>query len=126
MQKPRARSSPTYLLHRRWTADDARAALAAMARSGLGPSAFAIEAGLDPQRLMRWRRQLASAVTPTTFEEVIPVVVPAILDTDAATHGAGERFEVVLPSGRVVRVPASFEASALRRLLAVVDEERVC
>jgi len=31
-----------------------------------------------------------------------------------------ERFEVVLPSGRVVRVPESFDADALRRLLAVV------
>jgi transposase-like protein len=125
MQKPRARSSPTYLAHRRWTADDARAALAAMARSGLGLSAFAIEAGLDPQRLTRWRRQLA-APSPPTFEEVMSVVSPEILETDAVAQGSDERFEIVLPSGRVVRVPASFEAGALRRLLAVVDEERAC
>ena len=125
MPKPRAQSSPTYLLHRRWTADDARAALAAMARSGLGPSAFAIAEGLDPQRLSRWRRQL-DAAPPPTFEEVIPTMPPSSVDTDAATHGAGERFEIVLPSGRVVRVPVSFDASALRRLLDVVDEVRAC
>jgi transposase-like protein len=125
MQKPRARSSPTYLLRRRWTADDARAALAAMARSGLSPSAFAREEGLDLQRLMRWRRQLAAA---PTFEEVIPIVptAPLLLDTDGAADGAAERFEIVLTSGRVVRVPASFEASALRRLLGVVDEVGAC
>jgi hypothetical protein len=96
-----------------------------MARSGLGPSAFAIQEGLDPQRLTRWRRQLAAAAPPT-FEEVIPVVTAAALDTAAEVHRAGERFEIVLPSGRVVRVPESFDAGALRRLLAVVDEVRAC
>jgi transposase-like protein len=125
MPKPRARSSPTYLHNRRWTADDARAALGAMARSGLGPSAFAIAEGLDPQRLARWRRQLAAA-QPPTFEEIIPIVTPASVDTDAAALGAAERFEIVLPSGLMVRVPASFDASALRRLLDVVDEARAC
>lgn len=123
MQKPRPRSSPTYLLHRRWTSDDAREALAAMARSGLEPTAFAIQEGLDPQRLTRWRRQLAAAPLPT-FEEVVPVVTT--LGTTASVHGAGERFEIVLPSGRVVRVPPSFDASALRRLLDVVDEAGAC
>jgi hypothetical protein len=122
MQKPRPRSSPAYLLHRRWTSDDAREALAAMARSGLEPTAFAIQEGLDPQRLTRWRRQLAAA--PPMFEEVVPVVTT--LDMAAASHGAGERFEIVLPSGRVVRVPTSFDASALRRLLDVVDEVGAC
>ena len=125
MQKPRARSSPTYLAHRRWTAEDARQALTAMDRSGLRPRAFAIQEGLDPQRLTRWRRQLAWPASPA-FEEILPVVTSATVDRDAVLDVERERFEIVLPSGRVVRVPASFEASALRRLLDVVDEARPC
>jgi transposase-like protein len=125
MQKRRARSSSPPLPHRRWTPDDARAALAAMARSGLGVSAFAIREGLDPQRLTRWRRQLA-APAPPTFEEVVPVVTRAIVAGDAVAHVERERFEIVLASGRVVRVPESFDAGALRRLLDVVDEVGAC
>jgi transposase-like protein len=127
MQKSGARSSSTPLAQRRWTVEDARQALAAMDRSGLSLRAFAIREGLDPQRLTRWRRQLAS-LGPPPFEEVMPIVAAATLDGDAVTHGEGGRgwFEIVLPSGRMVRVPALFEASALRRLLAVVDEGRAC
>lgn len=36
---------------------------------------------------------------------------------------ADGRFEVDLPRGRRLRVPASFEAEALRHLLAILDEE---
>ena len=35
-------------------------------------------------------------------------------------------FEVVLPSGVVVRVPASFDAAALERLLEVLAQARAC
>jgi hypothetical protein len=44
-----------------------------------------------------------------------------ILATAASTA-----FEVVLNGGRVVRVPASFEAASLRQLLAILEEERPC
>jgi transposase-like protein len=125
MQKPRAQSSSTSLSRRRWTAEDARQALAALARSGLGLSAFAIREGLDPQRLTRWRRQLASSASPR-FEEVMPVVTRATVNGDAVAGVERERFEVVLPSGRIVRVPESFDAGALRRLLDVVDGVRAC
>jgi hypothetical protein len=35
-------------------------------------------------------------------------------------------FEIVLRSGTVVRVPASFDAEALARLLAVVERSGAC
>ena len=57
------------------------------------------------------------------FEEVIP---GEVIVADTAPPAPRERFEVVLLSGRVVRVPESFDAGALRRLLAVVDEVRAC
>jgi len=125
MQKPRARSSPEYLSSRRWTAEQAGQALAALDRSGLTLTAFAIREGLDPQRLGRWRRQLATAAPPV-FEEVVPGAPAATADQGAATWAERERFEVVLVSGRVVRVPESFDVGALRRLLAIVEEVRPC
>ena len=127
MQKPRTRRSSTYLTRRRWTAEEARQALAAWEESGLELTAFAIGEGLDPQRLTRWRRQLAAMATGSpTFEEIIPYVTTAIIERDAGAGVTRERFEIVLPSGRVVRVAESFNAGALRRLLAVVDEVRAC
>lgn len=43
----------------RWTEQDARAALAALERSGKSVGVFAAEQGLDPQGLYMWRRRLA-------------------------------------------------------------------
>ncbi len=125
MQKPRARRPLTYFTRRRWTEDEARQVLVAWEESGLELTAFAIGEGLDPQRLTRWRRRLAATSSPT-FEEIVPHVITAPIESDATAGVARERFEIVLPSGRVVRVPESFDASALRRLLLVVEEVRGC
>lgn len=120
MQKPRTRSS-AYLACRRWSPEEAGQALAALEQSGLELTAFAIREGLDPQRLSRWRRRLAAS--PPVFEEV---TVREVIAADTAPREEGERFEIVLASGRVVRVPESFDAGALRRLLAIVEEVRSC
>ncbi len=125
MQKPRARSSSTYVTRRRWTEEEASEALVAWEESGLELTAFAIDKGLDPQRLARWRRRLATMGSPM-FEEVTPCLAMVTTADDATAGAAREHFEILLPSGRVVRVPASFDGSALQRLLAVVDEGRAC
>jgi hypothetical protein len=127
MAKPGARSPSTYLTHHRWTEEEAREALAAFEQSGLGIVAFGIREGLEPQRLARWRRRLAmaTAAPAPAFEEVTSVT-RAPDGGGAAVHVRRERFEIVLPSGCVVRVPESFEASALRRLLSVMEEVRAC
>ncbi len=84
-----------------------------------GVAVFAAEHGLDPQRLYSWRRWLGKA-EPTTFQELIVRPPPrmSVIDGDAP-------FEVALPSGVVVRVPASFNAAALERLLEVL-QARAC
>jgi hypothetical protein len=110
---PKSRSAP-YLSRRRWTIDDARAALSALEASGLPVSVFATREGLDPQRLYGWRRRLGA---------VAPEAPPAFVELRA---GQGAHVEVVLRSGRVLRVPESFDASALRRLLDVLDPEPSC
>lgn len=126
MPKPRGQNPSPYLTHRRWTEEEARQALAAFDQSGLGIVAFAIREGLDPQRLARWRRRLPVAAPAPTFEEVATTVTRATFGGGAAVHVERERFEIVLPSGCVVRVPESFDASALRRLLLVVEEVHAC
>jgi transposase-like protein len=125
MLKTRAQSSSTYLTRRRWTAEDAKQALAALDRSGLDLRAFAVREGLDPQRLWRWRRQLAETAAPV-FEEVVCPDAPSAHPAEAPAPALRERFEIVLKSGRVVRVPVSFDASALLQLLTIVDEVRPC
>jgi hypothetical protein len=105
----------------RWTEREARAALAVLERSRKPVSVFAAEHGLDAQRLYSWRRRLGGA-EPTTFQEVI--VRPSA--EVSAGDGAGASFEIVLASGVVVRVPASFEAAALERLLDVLAQARAC
>lgn len=125
MPKTGPRSSSTYLNRRRWTAEHAKQVLTALEQSGLSPGAFAAREGLDVQRLWRWRRQLG-APTVTAFEEIVLHAAASDLDREAPTPLERERFEIVLTSGRVVRVPASFDATALRHLLSIVDEVRPC
>ena len=122
MRKTRARSSSTYLAHRRWTVDDAKEALAAQEQSGLTLRAFATREGLDTQRLERWRRRLA---TPA-FEEVTRPEVVGDTPGEVADTVQRERFEIVLRGGRIVRVPESFDTNALLRLLEIVDQVRSC
>ncbi len=105
----------------RWTEQEARAALAALERSRKPVSVFAAEHGLDPQRLYSWRRRLGGA-EPTAFRELI--VRPSATVSSSAT--AASPFEIVFASGVVVRVPASFDAATLERLLEVLAQAQAC
>lgn len=125
MPTPRVQSSASYLSCRRWTSTEASQALADLEKSRQTLTAFATAHGLDPQRLGRWRRILSATPGPV-FEEISPTLLAAITPGDVVAKGVQERFEIVLSSGRVVRVPASFDAGALRRLLQVVEELPAC
>lgn len=96
----------------RWTEREAREALSALEESGESLAAFARREGLSSERLYRWRAKL----TKQAFVEIQrgPVV----------TEDGGV-LEVVVATGRVVRVPSNFNASALQRLLAVLEAD-VC
>ncbi len=128
MPKNGSRRSSPYSSRRRWKPADAEAVLAALDASGLTLSAFAVREGLDPQRLTRWRRQLESSASrkAPVFEEVFHPKILALRSDEALAVTEHGRFEIVLSSGRVVRVPASFDGSVLRRLLEIVEEVRAC
>jgi len=112
-EAPMTRSITTYSSLRRWTSDEAREVLAAQQASGLSVAAFADQMGINSQRLYVWRRQLSAEGG----------CVPAFVEV---TTAVAERMEVVLRSGRVVRVPYSFEPESLRRLLDVLEPPDSC
>ncbi len=94
--------------------------LSALDSSGQTPAEFAEHEGIKIQRLERWQRRLASdqPVEPPAFVELRP-------RASRESESAGtSMFEVVVGAGRVVRVPPDFDSSALRRLLAVVEETK--
>ncbi len=108
---------PSYRTSRRWTEEEARAALAAHAASGLPMGVFASREGLDAQRLYVWRRKFESTggarmPTPPPFVEL--------------RASRPERVEVVLRSGRVLRCTEEISSGALRRLVEVLEEEAGC
>jgi len=110
-----AKSRPESVFARpRWSEGDAREVMTALARSGKSVSAFAEEHGLDPQRVYLWRRRFGVSAEATTFQEVL--VQPS----------QRAPFEVTLSSGAVLRVPATFDADALWRLLGVMVRAGAC
>jgi hypothetical protein len=82
----------------------------------LSVRAFCARRGLATPSFYAWRRVLEQrdAERPT----FVPVrVVPDALATCAGT------VEVVLSSGRIVRVTPGFNVATLRQVLAVLEEE---
>lgn len=63
-----------------------------------------------------WQRTIAQRDRQSA--EVVPAFVP--IDIPAMSAGNG-LLEIVLGCGRVVRVPAGFDADTLRQLLAVLE-----
>lgn len=91
-------------------------------RSGLSVRTFAAREGLKAGSLSFWKWKLSrgqgreAPVAPLKFVE---------LTTAAAVPPAAVVvFEVLLRSGRTVRVPGGFDAAELARLLAVIEEAR--
>jgi transposase-like protein len=113
---------------------EARRLLVAFDRSGLSVAEFERQHNLSPNRLSWWRRRLgltASSATPrpaTASVTFLPVrvAVPAPAAPAAPTPATSVSIDLVLPDGVVVRVPPSFDAAALTRLLDVLRESRAC
>ena len=89
------------------------------------PSFFAwrrMIAERDQQRLRHDNPNSRAGANPLPKANEQPAFVPLRVVSTAADMA----FDVVLKGGRVVRVPVGFEAASLRRLLAVLEEERPC
>ena len=103
---PKIAPLAVYRTRRRWSSDDARAALAAWAASGLSQAAFARREGLDVQRLRMWKRKLGDVVGARAFVEVV-----------SPRSQAPTPIDVILPSGIIVRVADTVDVVALDRIV---------
>lgn len=103
-------------------------------RSGMTGRDFCARHSLSEPSFYAWKREIAQrdhevqtrtkATTRVSGPRrgrtpALPAFVPVTLD---APPSATDPLEVVLTRGRVVRVPAGFDADALRQLLAVLEE----
>jgi len=99
---------------KRWTERDAQRALSAWRSSGLTLPAWCRRQGVAYERVRRWRSQLAAeqrrpqraALLPVRVIESEPIVAPG--------------FELELPRGLRLHVPAAFDEASLARLLRIV------
>jgi transposase len=93
--------------------------------SGLSAAAFAAREGLAAKRLVWWRWKLRSSpMTPSVT--AIDFLPARIVDASSRLPSAASPIEIVLPNGRVVRVPAGFDAAELERVLAVAAGPDAC
>ena len=113
MPKPHTPSHKTGIRRQRWTPEKASTVLAKHAASGLSIQEFATREGLDPERLYRWRRNLAGAQpAPAAFVEL--------------RASGRSRIELVLRSGHILFVSEAIDASALGRLVDALDRDDAC
>jgi len=130
MPKPAAvapSSPPSSPRRRRWKIADARSVLAALAASGLSLPEFASRKGLEPQRLRRWRQQLAreerrpAQRTRAARKRSASPSAPAVIELrPTPSPRRAEPIEIVLGSGVTLRVAETIEPAALARLVAAL------
>jgi transposase-like protein len=82
--------------------------------SGLSVRAFCARHGLSTASFYNWRRALQRRAADE------PAFVPVQVVADAVPTQASA-LEVVLTDGRAVRIAPGFDATTLRRLLAVLE-----
>lgn len=98
-----------------------RRVLVRFRRSRMSLRAFAAFHGMNWRTLQHWKYVLgkeggSDGVTAGDGGDKLPFV-----EVRPATATADGRFEVEIGQGRRVRVPASFDAGALTRLLGVLE-----
>lgn len=112
----------TKSLYERW-----RKRVALWQRSGLTAAEFAANADLDPEMLRHWKAILdqdasVMSMPPRTQASQAPTPL-SLLELRPGLSITDERCEIDLGDGRRLRVPPSFDAAALRRILAALQEK---
>lgn len=90
--------------------------------SGLTAKEFAAESGINAGTLQFWRYKLRRpAPGGRRRPSGAGSLLSSIVEVRPAAAPPESRFEIELGNGRRVRVPAAFDASALKALLAILE-----
>jgi transposase len=122
----RRQEAPARARARRWQEGEGRAMVDAWRQSGDSLAAFARRRGLHEQRLRYWVARLAVRSTPRApslrFHPVQLVDEAGAMDRPAIR--SDDRIEILLPGGRIVRVPPGVATEELRQVLRALDTAR--
>ena len=105
---------------RRWSRAEKLAVVAEIA--GASVSAVARRHGIASSLVFRWRRELGGGVKMSKREAGTAFVPVALLAPPVSTAVAGSgMIEIELAHGRRVRVDATVDVNALKRVIAVLE-----
>ena len=109
---------------RKWTLAEKTAVVSEIAGSSV--SAVARKYGIASSLMFRWRRELelgSETAKRKSGTTIVALALPAAAVSTVSTSVAGGGLiEIELAHGRKLRVDASVDVSALKRVIAVLDE----
>ena len=103
---------------KQWDEEQARRELSDFRESGEPREEFARRRGYSAERLRRWSQRLESA---TVALSPPPLLLPVRLRSEPELAAAPSPVEVVLRSGRLLRVRPGFDAVALAALVQTLE-----
>ena len=107
---------------RRWTRAEKQSIVGECSVGGASVSAVARKHNVAPNLLFRWRKDLgAERHKPRPAPAFMPVALPAPVTASSGTESTGGLIEIELIGGRRLRVDASIEVGALRRVIEVLE-----
>jgi transposase len=111
---------------RRWSKAEKLAIVAEASAPDVNVSAIARRHGIQPSLLFRWREQFSDAVEHDARpprSDANPSFVPVALPAAAAMpQQPACTVEIVLRNGRRVRVRATIDTTALKRIIDVLED----
>ncbi|SRR6266403_178512 len=90
--------------------------------SGLSVRAFCAEQGLSEPSFYVWRRRLTEREAAAV--QFVPLTVTPEVRTATGADGSAGALELVLGSGRRLRIGSGFDGLTLARLLVLLEEGR--
>ena len=92
-------------------------------KSGLSAAAFAAREGLAVKQLLWWRWKLRTAPVAPAAATPLSFLPVHVVDRATPPATASAPIEIVLPNGRIVRVPPGFDPALLGHVLTIAAEE---
>lgn len=134
------RTTPSYdfvaTTRRSWSHEQKKAIVAEIDADGATLSEVARRHGIHSSLLFRWRKSFGSVMGPSASIAIAkaststaPIFVPVLLppptaSAPAATPASTSTIEVALDNGRMVRVAADVDTSALVRIIEALEKSR--